>query len=166
MFSRARGTMKDFGNTLLIWIECFLIYTRIIQHLFGAEHPTVVPAMLHYLSRIIRYSYSYAWSHVGQLAIVWHNHIMTQTQLDPTHWRTVSEEWLSQYINVASLASQGSLKRIKPDLTIKAGASSNLPSKSCKKFNTIHGCDADWCKRSHSCSKCQSKDHPSFKCRK
>ncbi|KAF2177476.1 hypothetical protein K469DRAFT_719816 [Zopfia rhizophila CBS 207.26] len=66
---RVRGSIKYFGDNTLIWIECFTNYTRIIGLLFNAEHPLVLPAMLHFMARVIRHSHAYGRLSVLQFAL-------------------------------------------------------------------------------------------------
>ena len=165
--TKARGQYKDFGEDPFVWTESFLIYIRIIYVLHATEHPSIIPAMLHFLSRVLRYSQSYQWVAVRRFAIDWHNSVLAQGYLDPTIWRTIPDEWVSAYISQDVLRSA---KRAKVDLPVRAGAvqpkGSNDALAICMKWNSTNGCSQSWCKRRHECEKCASSEHPAYRCRK
>jgi len=160
---RARGSTKDFGDTPLLWIECFTTYTRIIGLLFAAEHPSVLPAMLHFMARVIRHSHAYDWLSVLQFALAWHKQVAATSVLDPTAWQKVPDEWTAYYINPSTVKS---VKKAKSTQNVKATAQPNDKSTICDNFNASKGCSADWCHRSHTCKICNSDTHGAVNCRK
>jgi hypothetical protein len=170
MITRTRGNLKDFGDTPAIWTESFVIYIRIVSALFSQDHPLAVPAMLHFLSRVLQWATSHEWHAVLRLATAWHHNVMSTSQLAPESWRVVPLEWVDMYLTNTTLASRA-IKRVKSDALLKVASapnterSPNSPEVTCHKWNTLDSCNVDWCKRAHICSRCKSTDHPAHKCR-
>ena len=159
VLTKARGTYKDFGETPTIWVESFVVYVRIVSALFGHDHPLVVPAMLHFLSRVLLWANSHEWTAVLRLAIDWHSHALSTSQLQPDTWQKVPIEWIDAYISSATLASRA-VKRVKSDNNLRP-----LGDATCNKFNSAEGCTWDKCRRTHKCSRCGSRDHAGLNCR-
>lgn len=111
VLKRIVGSLKDFGDNPLIWIESFSNYMRIIGLLFGKKHADVWPAMNHFMSRIVRHSHDYEWQSVLAFALARHEHASNGQIPNPKAWDSVPEEWSAFYFNPTTLRSN---KRPRP----------------------------------------------------
>jgi hypothetical protein len=168
VFAKARASTKDFGDDPTIWMQGFIVYIRIVAALFP-DHPRAITAMLHFYSRVQQWTVTYSWPAVLKLALNWHSNVMSTSQLAVDSWRNVPLEWIDYYLSASTLASRlikktRSETNLNPDRLNKASPT-NVPSQNCRNFNTEEGCRSDWCKRTHKCLSCNSKDHGQTKCR-
>jgi hypothetical protein len=125
--------------------------------------------MLHFYSRVQQWTATYSWSGVLKLALNWHSNVISTSQLAVDSWRNVPLEWIDYYLSASTLASRlvkktRSETNLKPQQSDKASPT-NVASQNCRNFNTDEGCRNDWCKRTHKCLNCNSKDHGQAKCR-
>jgi hypothetical protein len=65
--------------------------------LFGAKHPRVMPAMAHFLSRVVRHAHDYEWQSVLEFALHRHEQAAALQILDPDAWEKVPDEWNAHY---------------------------------------------------------------------
>ncbi|KAF2735905.1 hypothetical protein EJ04DRAFT_511368 [Polyplosphaeria fusca] len=173
VLKRSVGSAKDFGSDSSIWLESFTNYTRIVAIVWGKKHPEAVPAMLSFISFVIRQSLSYDWSSVLSFAIAFHSRACGTNILDPTQWEPVPEAWVSHYFNAATLSSKrlrrndsgGSRSRARRSLSPKS-SQPNDKTVICENFNKSKGCNFWGCNRRHECRKCKSTSHGESACSK
>ena len=158
---RSRGNIKDFGDNVMVWIESFLVYARILTLLFGGKHPELAPALLHFANRIIRASLSFEWISVLTFALDWHSSILATSALDCQKWIDIPPAWESAYLN--STTTRATAKRIKSVHNHRVPGEQD--SELCNNFNKENGCNFKNCKRAHCCKKCSSKTHGAFDCK-
>lgn len=161
-FEKPTGKAKDFGDDSVTWTACFVTYTRIISSYWGTTHPALVPAMLHFLSRVLRLAETYLWPKVLDFAISWHQDAIATGPLAPEAWHTISQEFQDYFFTQDALRS---IKKAKSDVSLRQ-RSPNDSSQSCENYNSAKGCSADWCKRSHTCRKCKATGHGATTCKK
>ena len=58
---KAKGKLKDFGPTSVIWRETFINYTIAITGFFGATNPRLPNALLGFFQRIMKLNDVYIW---------------------------------------------------------------------------------------------------------
>jgi hypothetical protein len=171
VLKRTVGTIKDFGNDPLVWVECFSNYARIIGLLFGAKHPRIMPAMAHFLSRVVRHAHDYEWQSVLEFALHRHEQAAALQILDPDAWEKVPEEWNAHYFNPTTLRMLSN-KRPKTSQGGRATSPSsprvspNDNSVTCDAYNSVRGCAWERCKRRHACKRCDSNTHGAANCNK
>jgi hypothetical protein len=168
VFTKARASLKDFGDDPTIWTQSFVVYVRIVGALFP-DHSQVIMAMLHFCSRVQQWATTYSWPPVLKLALNWHNSVMSTSQLAVDTWRNVPLEWIDYCLSASTLASKTN-KRTRSEINFNPERSdksspTNIPSQICRNFNSEEGCRNNWCKRTHKCRNCDSKDHGQYKCR-
>ena len=65
---------KEFGKSLGLWLAAFTAYTRLAHRFFSETHPTLLPALLLFMSEIKRLAFSYNWqNHILLLALATQN---------------------------------------------------------------------------------------------
>lgn len=163
---KARGKIRDFGESDRIWSEGFLNYARIIGYLFP-QHSDVPLAMMQFHQRVQELSRIYTWTSVFNFAMDYHHLIRSDSVLVTEPWMNVPNDFLHSYCTAGSQRRPAGVEkkdRFSPYARDKEG-SANDATVVCRNFNT-KGCNAESCKRRHECLKCGGKDHNALRCSK
>ncbi|KAF2730786.1 hypothetical protein EJ04DRAFT_579640 [Polyplosphaeria fusca] len=141
VLKRSVGSAKDFGSDSSIWLESFINYTRIVAIIWGNKHPEALPAMLSFMSFVVRQSLSYEWTTVLSFAIEYHSRAYGSSILDPTAWEPIPVDWIAHYFNPTTLSN----KRPRQSVSLQARRLSPPPrqvsnnkSVICNNFNKIN----------------------------
>ena len=111
---KVTGILRDFGNTIEIWLDGFLNYAMIMVDFFGVVFPSFFRSLLMFHFKIRHLSRIYDWQHaVLPLAIDYHTEFTTGTHTDVEGW-ALPQHWVDQYcfpLWVLQNPNTGSCKR-------------------------------------------------------
>ena len=100
IIKKVTSTLRDFGNTIDIWLDGFLNYSMVMVNFFGIAFPSLFRALLTYHSKICHLSRIYDWQHtVLPLAIDYHSKITTGTHTKVEAW-VLPQHWVDQYCSL------------------------------------------------------------------
>ncbi|MCJ1349918.1 hypothetical protein MMC31_008161 [Peltigera leucophlebia] len=163
---KVTGTLRDFGNSIEIWSDGFLIYAMVMVDFFGVAFPSLFRSLLMFHSKVRQLSGIYDWQHaVLPFAIDYHTEITMGTHTDVEGW-ALPQHWVDQYCSplcVLQNPTTGSRKRAASFALDHANPSKKNGGEIYRNFNT-KGCSYKDCSREHKCSNCNAKDHGAHAC--
>ena len=150
--TKARGSVKDFGQSPAIWLDGFMVYSDIVHQLFGPKFPALPSALLRFCRQIIDLSKIYVWSDaVLLLALRYHQHVMRSGQTNHEQWSPIPDNVVYQFcrpdkVRASTNTASTSGSRRDPSRSTK---DPNDNTVLCLNYRKYGDCRATWCKRRH-----------------
>jgi hypothetical protein len=149
---KARGSVKDFGQSPAIWLDGFMVYSDIVHQLFGQKFPALPSALLRFCRQIIDLSKIYVWNDaVLLLALRYHQHVMRSGQTSHEQWSPIPDNVVYQFcrpdkVRASTTTAPTSSSRRDSSRSTK---DPNDNTVICLNFRKYGECRSTWCKRRH-----------------
>lgn len=139
---KVTGILRNFGNTIDIWLNGFLNYSMIMVDFLEISFFSLFQALLNYHSKICHLSQIYNWQHtVLFLAINYPSKITTEIFTNVQAW-VLSQQWIDQYCSLLWFLynlSTGSHKHAATSTLDNPNRNKQHNGNICRDFN-IKGC--------------------------
>ena len=150
--TKARGSVKDFGQSPAIWLDGFMVYSDIVHQLFGPKFPALPSALLRFCRQIIDLSKIYVWNDaVLLLALRYHQHVMRSGQTSHEQWFPIPDSVVYQFCRPDKVLTSTITAQI-PDTREELSQNTQAPNDStvlCLNFRKYGECRFTGCKRRH-----------------